>query len=165
MVGFFVFFLIFAQKVGGGDASLLGHPYSYGPAAFISLERKHWLRYMYHFLFYTCISIPHEMLIFGDTLINMKTENRRKKFVHNLKALNKFLQSPKAKKKILPTQHCPPSPPPPKKWSIPYYSSTKQNDYVRMTFPGNSSLQCLRKAPLSMVTPNTELLVRNPMGC
>ena len=105
------------------------------------------------------------MLIFGDTLINMKTENRRKKFLHNLKALKKFLQSPKAKKKILPTQNCHPPPPPQKKWSIPYYSSTKQNDYVRMTFPGNSGLQCIRKAPLSMVTPNTELLVRNPMDC
>ena len=54
------------------------------------------------------------MLIFGDTLINMKNENRRKKFVHNLKVLKKFLQSPKAKKKILPTQNCPPSPPPKK---------------------------------------------------
>ena len=39
------------------------------------------------------------MLIFGDSLINMKTENRRKKFVHNLKALKEFLQSPKANKK------------------------------------------------------------------
>ena len=119
MVVFFVFFLIFAQKVGGGglgDTGLLGHPYSYGPAAFISLERKQCLRYMYHFLFYTCISIPHEMLIFGDTLINVKTENRRKKFVHNLKALKKFLQSPKAKKKSY--QHKiahPPAPPPPQK--------------------------------------------------
>ena len=169
MVVFFVFFLIFAQKVGGGggglgDTGLLGHPYSYGPAAFISLERKQCLRYMYHFLFYTCISIPHEMLIFGDTLINMKTENRRKKFLHNLKALKKFLQSPKAKKKSY--QHkIATLPPPQKKWSIPYYSSTKQNDYVRMTFPGNSGLQCIRKAPLSMVTPDTELLVRNPMDC
>ena len=34
---------------------------------------------MYHFLFHTCIGLPHEMLIFGDILINMKTENRRKK--------------------------------------------------------------------------------------
>ena len=42
-------------------------------------------------------------------------------------------------------------------------SSTKQNDYVRMIFPENSSLQCFRKAPLSMVTPNTES--RNPMDC
>ena len=110
------FFLNFRPKSGGGwgDTGLLGHPYSHGPAAFISLERKQCLRYMYHFLFYTCISIPHEMLIFGDTLINMKTENRRKKFVHNLKALKKFLQSPKAKKKMLPTQNCPPSPPPQK---------------------------------------------------
>ena len=32
--------------------------------------------YMYQFLFHTCIGIPHEMLIFGDTLINMKTENQ-----------------------------------------------------------------------------------------
>ena len=103
------------------------------------------------------------MLIFGDTLINMKTENRRKKFVHNLKALKRFLQSPKAKKKFLPTQNCPP--PKKIKWSIPYYSSTKQNDYVRTTFPEKSSLQCIRKAPLSMVTPDTELLVRNPMDC
>ena len=56
------------------------------------------------------------MLIFGDTLINMKTENRRKKFLHNLKALKKFLQSPKAKKKSY--QHKiahPPAPPPPQK--------------------------------------------------
>ena len=98
------------------------------------------------------------MLIFGDTLINMKNENRRKKFVHNLKVLKKFLQSPKAKKKSYQHKIAHP-PPPPKKWSIPYYSSTKQNDYVRMTFPGNSSLQCIRKAPLSMVTPNTEVLV------
>ena len=124
MVVFFVFFLIFAQKVGGGgggggggagvgDTGLLGHPYAYGPAAFISLERKQCLRYMYHFLFYTCISIPHEMLIFGDTLINMKTENRRKKFLHNLKALKKFLQSPKAKKKSY--QHKIATLPPPQK--------------------------------------------------
>ena len=121
---------------------------------------------MYHFLFYTYLGIPHEILIFGDTLINMKTENQRQKFVHNLKALKNFLQSPKAKKKLLPTQNCP-SPPPQKKtikWSIPY-SLTKQNDYVRMTFPENSSLQCIRKAALSMVTPDTELLVRNPMDC
>ena len=34
-----------------------------------------------------------------------------------------------------------------------------------MTFPGNSGLQCIRKAPFSMVTPNTELLIRNPMDC
>ena len=54
------------------------------------------------------------MLIFGDTLINMKTENRRKKFLHNLKALKKFLQSPKAKKKSY--QHkIATLPPPPKK--------------------------------------------------
>ena len=53
------------------------------------------------------------MLIFGDTLINMKTENRRKKFLHNLKALKKFLQSPKAKKKSY--QHKIAPPPPPKK--------------------------------------------------
>ena len=45
----------------------------------ISLERKKCLRYMYHFLFHTCIGLPHEMLIFGDILINMKTENRTKK--------------------------------------------------------------------------------------
>ena len=44
------------------------------------------------------------MLIFGDTLINMKTENRRKKFVHNLKALKKFLKSPKAKKNLTNTK-------------------------------------------------------------
>ena len=31
------------------------------------------------------------MLIFGDILINMKTENRRKKFVHNL---NPFAPEP-----------------------------------------------------------------------
>ena len=54
------------------------------------------------------------MLIFGDTLINMKTENRRKKFLHNLKALKKFLQSPKAKKKSYQHKIAPP-PPPPKK--------------------------------------------------
>ena len=55
------------------------------------------------------------MLIFGDTLINMKTENRRKKFLHNLKALKKFLQSPKAKKKSYqPKIATPPPPPPPK---------------------------------------------------
>ena len=163
----FIFFLNFCPKSGGGGrgTGLLGHPYSYGPAACISLERKQCLRYMYHFLFYTCIGISHEMLIFGDTLINMKTENRRKKFVHNLKALKRFLQSPKAKKKFLPTQNCPPPPQKKIKWSIPYYSSTKQNDYVRTTFPEKSSLQCIRKAPLSMVTPDTELLVRNPMDC
>ena len=53
------------------------------------------------------------MLIFGDTLINMKTENRRKKFLHNLKALKKFLQSPKAKKKSY--QHKIATLPPPQK--------------------------------------------------
>ena len=37
-----------------------------------------------------------------------------------------------------------------------YFCSTKQNDYVRMTFPENSSLQCFRTAPLSMVTPSKE---------
>ena len=42
-----------------------------------------------------------------------------------------------------------------------YFCSTKQNDYVRMTFPENSSLQCFRTAPLSMVTPNKAS--RNPM--
>ena len=54
------------------------------------------------------------MLIFGDTLINMKTENRRKKFVHNLKALKKFLKSPKAKKKSYQHKIAHPSPPPQK---------------------------------------------------
>ena len=29
-----------------------------------------------HFVFHTCIGITHEILIFGDTLTNMKTENR-----------------------------------------------------------------------------------------
>ena len=53
------------------------------------------------------------MLIFGDTLINMKTENRRKKFVHNLKALKKFLKSPEAKKNLTNTKLPPPPPPPP----------------------------------------------------
>ena len=117
MVVFIFFFFIFAQKVGvgGRGTGLLGHPYSYGPAACISLERKQCLRYMYDFLFYTCIGIPHEMLIFGDTLINMKTENRRKKFVHNLKALKKFLKSPKAKKKSYQHKIAHPSPPPQKK--------------------------------------------------
>ena len=55
------------------------------------------------------------MLIFGDTLINMKTENRRKKFLHNLKALKKFLQSPKAKKKSYQHKIATRPPPPPKK--------------------------------------------------
>ena len=114
----FIFFFKFSPKKlgwGGGGTGLLGHPYSYGPAACISLKRKQCLRYMYHFLFYTYLGIPHEILIFGDTLINMKTENQGKKFVHNLKALKNFLQSPKAKKKLLPTQNCPSHPPPPKK--------------------------------------------------
>ena len=37
-----------------------------------------------------------------------------------------------------------------------YSSSAKQNDYVRITFPENSSRRCLRTAPLFMVTPNKE---------
>ena len=52
--------------------------------------------------------------------------------------------------------------PPPPSFSC-YYSSMKQNDYVRMTFPENSSLQFIRTAPLSMVTLNTES--QNPMDC
>ena len=48
-------------------------------AACVSLERKQCLRYMYHFLFHICIGISHEMLIFGDTSINMKTENPMQK--------------------------------------------------------------------------------------
>ena len=38
-----------------------------------------------------------------------------------------------------------------------------KNDFVRMKFPENSSPQCFRTAPLSMVTPTTES--RNPMDC
>ena len=34
-----------------------------------------------------------------------------------------------------------------------YYSSMKQNDYIRVTFPENLSLQCFRTAALFMVTP------------
>ena len=45
-------------------------------AACIRLERKQCFRYMYHFLFHTCLGISHKMLISGDTLMNMKTENR-----------------------------------------------------------------------------------------
>ena len=42
------------------------------------------------------------MFIFGDTLINMKTENRwKKKFVYNVKVLKKILAQPKGKKKNL----------------------------------------------------------------
>ena len=85
MVVFFVFFLIFAQKVGGGGVGRHGPTRS-----------------------------PLLMLIFGDTLINMKNENRRKKFVHNLKALKKFLQSPKAKKKSYQHKIAHPPPPPQK---------------------------------------------------
>ena len=44
-----------------------------------------------------------------------------------------------------------------------YMYVVKQNDYVRMTFPENSSLQFIRTAPLSMVTLNTES--QNPMDC
>ena len=40
------------------------------------------------------------MLIFDDTLINMKTENRWKKIVHNLKVLKKeIFAEPKGEKK------------------------------------------------------------------
>ena len=53
-------------------------------------------------------------------------------------------------------------PPPPPGFSC-YYSSMKQNDYVRMTFPENSSFQFIRTAPLSMVTLNTES--QNPRDC
>ena len=44
-----------------------------------------------------------------------------------------------------------------------YYSSMKQNDYIRVTFPENLSLQCFRTAALFMVTPNTES--QNPIDC
>ena len=79
------------------------------------------------------------MLIFGDTLINMKTENRRKKFLHNLKALKKFLQSPKAKKKSY--QHkIATLPPPPKKMVHPLLQLNeakwlRQNDVSRKLWP------------------------------
>ena len=37
-----------------------------------------------------------------------------------------------------------------------YFSSTRQNDYIIMTWSENSSLQCFRTVPLSMVAPNSE---------
>ena len=53
------------------------------------------------------------MLIFSDTLINMKTENQwHKKFVHNLKVLKKILAQPKAKKKSYRDKIAQPPPPP-----------------------------------------------------
>ena len=52
------------------------------------------------------------MLIFSDTLINMKTENQwHKKFVHNLKVLKKILAQPKAKKKSYRDKIAQPPPP------------------------------------------------------
>ena len=39
-------------------------------------EKAALVMYMYQLLFHTCIGASHEMLIFGDTLINMKIENR-----------------------------------------------------------------------------------------
>ena len=44
----------------------------------------------------------------------------------------------------------------------PLLQFTKQNDNATMTFPVNSSLQCLRTAALSMVVLNMES--QNPMG-
>ena len=44
-----------------------------------------------------------------------------------------------------------------------YYSSTKQNDYIKVTFPENLSVQCFRTAALLIVTPNTES--QNPIDC
>ena len=67
-------------------------------AACISLERKQCFRYMYHSLFHTCRGIPHNIIIFGDTLINMKTENRyKKKSCTAQRSWKKILHIPKAK--------------------------------------------------------------------
>ena len=53
------------------------------------------------------------MLIFGDTLINMKTENQgKKKFVYNVKVLKKILAQPKGEnKKSYPDKIAQPFPP------------------------------------------------------
>ena len=52
------------------------------------------------------------MLILGDTLINIRTENQWKKFLHNLKVLKKNSCTAQRQKQILNKTKLPNPPPP-----------------------------------------------------